>query len=257
MFAKTLDRAKDDFFSQPQVQVPIREFFGKSPMFYRKMQAMGAIFTGDLDVLRSWVESSGWYPIAVTETRGLVMIMAMDYEHSDVGPYRELALAVPVSRSLSHSFKEVLNGNIDAVIRELPVNTLPAVYGGIDYFGFPKYLTDIDFRETATHRVCTVLDSRTKQLIVEFEMRKPRVWSSDRVFSFRTYSEKEATPLKGLVELNPEHWGGSILPWDAKVRTGPCDRAAAFRELHLGKSLLNLYMPNGRGILHMPEVLQK
>jgi hypothetical protein len=44
----------NSFFARhPQREIPIREYTGKSPLFYPRMQMIGAVFTANLRAVRT------------------------------------------------------------------------------------------------------------------------------------------------------------------------------------------------------------
>ncbi|MBI4247871.1 MAG: hypothetical protein HY611_00075, partial [Elusimicrobia bacterium] len=146
-----------------------------------------------------------------------------------------------------------------AHVAALPVTTETALYGGIDFFNYPKYLADISFRETATHRVCTLRDKESRELIAEFEGRKipTRTCAAEEEnkLTFYTYPWIGARPHRAKLLINQIERGGACLRRGASLRLGSHPRAEAFRALSIGAQAQYLYAPKCQAVLFAPEAV--
>ena len=250
------------FAGVEQEDVAIRDFKGKSPLFYREAHIMGAVFTADLDALRKALPDPWYRPFQILPGRGLIALHCMEYRDTDIGPYNEVSLAIPVRRSGSLPPLELLSslrsGDHHAYIADLPVDTEPALYGGIDFFNYPKYLADITFRETSTHRVCTLRDRDTHDLILEFEGRRLAARTaapSERdLLTLHTYPRIEDRPNHARLLVNRIE-RASRLCRGAGLRYGPHPRADAFKNLLIGRLVHYAYAPRCQAILFKPRAL--
>lgn len=186
----------------------------------------------------------------------------MEYKQSDIGPYNEVSLsfAVQYGKKTHHTFihllKSTLKSDYYGFIKELPVTTDVALYGGIDYFNYPKYLADITFRETATHRVCTLRDKESSELILEFEARKIKIRSKSNIMTLNSYPIKDGRPLHGKVFIHQKEFGVSFLVPRVSLRLGDHPKSQPFHELNLGKQIQFLYSPSCEGILFEPTLIE-
>ena len=143
---------------------------------------------------------------------------------------------------------------------DLPVTTEIAVAGGVQWFNFPKYLADISFRETLSHRICTVRDAETKDMIVELEGRRipdQRLWGSMLPETLRTFDvilmpHVNGSPRKARMRIQMEQFAMTA-GFGASVRFGDSARAATYSEAVSGPVSHYLFAPKCRGILFEPE----
>lgn len=256
--------AGDFFAGHKQKDIRIRRYKGKSPLFYRDVSFMGAIFTADLDALIGLLPDRRFQPIQALPGIGLVAIHCVEYRDSDIGPYNEVALSIairrgrrllPVPTQLS-ALRSFLTQSFHAHIRQLPVTTDVALYGGLDYFNYPKYVADISFRETKLHRICTLRDKKSMDLILEFDGVKIRTSDSPRKMLFNTYPQKDGRTLHAKMAVNLLTRGEAFVGKCASFRLGRHPRAVPFRELKLGRPVHYLYAPAAEAILFMPETLR-
>ncbi len=249
------------FAGHKQRDVKIRQFKGKAPMFFPEVHMMTAVFTADLDVVRSWLPDKRYHPLKIGRRRGVAAIHCMEYRETDIGPYNEVSLSVGVHHgrlpalSPARLVGSLLTGGYHGYVKELPVNTEVSLYGGIDFFNFPKYLADISFRETADHRVCTVRDKETLDLILEVEGRKIRTLKPPSLMTLNSYPQKDGKTLHAKTMVNQRRWGRTFLLRNMTVRLGEHPRAQPFKELALGKQLEYLLAPSCEAILFMPSTV--
>lgn len=247
------------FAGYQQKDVPIRQFTGKSPLFYPKVHMMSAVFTADIDVIRGWLPDKRCKPLRVGRRRGLAAIHCFEYKDTDIGPYNEVSLSVGVHYGRLPAFSPArllstaLTGGYHGYVKELPVDTEVSLYGGLDYFNFPKYMADISFRETTRHRICTVRDPATMDLIVEVEGRKIRTEKPPAKMTFNSYPVKDGKTLHAKTLIHTRRWGKTFLLGNSSVRIGRHPRSAPFTELDLGKQVEYLFAPECEAILFMPQ----
>lgn len=247
------------FAGYSQTPLSVRQFAAKSPLFYPKLNFMAGIFSADVEAIRSLLPDSSMKPLRITKGRALAAIHCLEYEECDIGPYNELSLSFPiqVGRRKLPSFAEILRsillGKFHAYVQDLPVTTEVALYGGLDFFNFPKYLADLTFRETAMHRICTLRDLESHQLILEIDGRKIPTIHHGRRAELTTYPVKDGHTLRATVKMNWQRYGLSLLSSACSIRTGPDPRAELYQGLRLGGPLAYLYVPRAEGILFLPE----
>src|ERR1035437_5884139 len=166
------------FFSGiEQEDIAIRQYAGKSPMFFRNFQLMAGVYTSDLAVCKSLVPNSKYHVLQILPGRALIGIHCMEYLDSDVGPYNEVSISVGIAPKQTlfspvNILKSAITQNFHAYILQLPVTTEVAYFGGVDYFNYPKFVAKIDFEERDGCRVCTLSESGTGKMILTFEGKK-------------------------------------------------------------------------------------
>lgn len=246
-----------------QEPVSIRGVPGKSPMFFRDFSLMGGVFLADAARVRAALPR-GYRPLTLPLGRALVAVHCMEYKDSDIGPYNEVSLSIALNRgrlpftSLAQAARSVLTRTYHAYVKALPVTTETALYGGIDFFNYPKVLADISFHETAAHRVCTLRDLASRDLILEFEGRRTSTRSpaaqEDDLMTLYTYPEMDGRPRRAKLLVKRLECGTKLLR-GARLHLGSQARADEFKGLGIGRVVEYLYAPRCQGVLSLPEAL--
>lgn len=250
------------FDAYKQEPVSIRGAPGKSPLFFRDFHLMGGVFLADLARVRAALPKRWYRPLKLPLGRALVAVHCMEYKDSDIGPYNELSLSIALKRgwlplmSLFQAARSLRSRTYHAYIKSLPVTTPIALHGGLDFFNYPKFLADISFRETAAHRVCTLRDKDSRDVLLEFEGRRIATWAcapkdEDRMTLY-TYPEIEGEPRRAKLLVNRLEHGTSYLR-GAALRLGPEPGAGEFSALGIGAVVEYLYAPRCQGVLFKPE----
>ncbi len=253
----------NDFFSPyAQEDVRIREFPAKSPLFYRDLGMMAGVFSADLAVVRSMLPDSRLRPIRIGRRRALVALHCFEYRDSDIGPYNEISLSIGLALgsrwrpSALAAFESLRSGHFHGFVRQLPVTTKVAVYGGIDFFNYPKYLATISFRDEGKTRSCSLVDRETGEEILSVQGRAVarRKLPSPKVLTMHTYPEMDGETREARVKLKLQGASESYLLDDISVTPGKHPRADDFRRLRLGRPLHYIVAPRCEAILFAPKV---
>jgi hypothetical protein len=185
----------------------------------------------------------------------------MEYERCDIGPYNEVALTLAVRLgggrwpSPLAALGAWLKGEHHGFVSELPVTTEIALFGGLDYFGFPKFLAEIDFRQTRAHRICTLRDAERHDLILEFEGAVLPTRGSARREVFHTYPQREGQTLHARMLIEKQRHAVALAPGRAALRLGNHPRGQALAELRLGRPLAYTFAPRCQAVLFEPETI--
>jgi hypothetical protein len=249
-----------------QEDLPIRDFVARSPLFYREAHVMGGFFTADLAWAQALLPTSRHRALRLLPGRTVIGVHCLEYRHSDIGPYNEVAVAVAVrcgrwpGLDAAALARAALTERYHAYVATLPVTTAAALHGGVDVFGYPKFLADISFSATATHRTCRVRDRETGELILEVcgARLRTRCFRQDvprdrlKVMTLSTYPVKDGQTLEARLLVNQIERGISVGRADLCVRVGP-GAGAPLRGLALGRPLQYLYAPRCEAILFAPR----
>lgn len=254
------------FAGIPQEALQIRQYAAKAPMFFRDLGAMGGIFTADLSYSTSLVPTPLHHPLAIFPGRAVVAVHCLEYRHSDVGPYNEVSLSVAIAygrKPILGAAKlawAALTGSFHAYIVQLPVTTHVALVGGIDVFNFPKYLADISFEETDSHRICTVRDTETHELILKIAGAKIRTCDFPqedlrhlKTLTLNSYPCKDGSTLEARVTMNVKKGRMLYARRRMELTIGSHPQAEMWRKLDIGRQLSYVYAPSAEGILFRPN----
>jgi len=250
------------------VQEPIsyHGIAARAPLFYRRARMMAGVFTADLAALRAEMPTRRHHPLAIRPGRGVVAIHCLDYQECDIGPYREVSLSTaivhgaPPWASALDLARATVTGVYQVCVLQLPVDTEAALWGGLEIFGFPKWLAAISFAETAGRLVCTVKDPSTGALVLEVSGEAIAVREHAqtdraklRTLTMTSYPVKEGQTLRARMDLNLLASGSAFTGRSMTLSLGPDPHADVLRRLGLGRLVQYRYSPRCEGILYRPE----
>lgn len=256
--------APNRFFADvPQRDILIRGVPAKSPTFYRDVRMLMGVFTADLGACRAELANHtvDLAPLTILPGRALVAIHAFAYRDTDVGPYGELAVSIAVRPPGSHLpgplavAHSVLTGAFHAVVIAMPVTTEVALWGGLDYFNYPKTLADIAFTEAATTTTCTLRDRDTDGLALELIGKHLAANAAPSICTFTSYPVMDGRLTRARVRLRllaaGKRYGGGLT-----LALGPTTAMGRrMARLGLGKLLMYWDVPRAEAILYAPEPL--
>lgn len=138
------------FFQQiEQVKAPWGNRTICLPVFYYDVAMLSAQFLAPIATIQQFLPSARMQPLRVTPWHCVVSISAFEYRDSDIGPYNEVSIGIPV---MVDEPSPLFIGTLRKVppvlkvyIRHLPVTTEIARAAGVDFAGYPKFLADITF----------------------------------------------------------------------------------------------------------------
>jgi hypothetical protein len=171
------------------------------PILYRDASWIGVFFEVDPKVARETLSPHGLEPWEVFG-RALGAIYAWDYRDSSIGPYREVGLGLqaklPGTRpSLLQFARNMLAQDEQGIwVESLPVTTSAACDAGIEVWGYPKYVTEIQTNIGPEGSLVT--------LSGELTLRVPRPTVFTKQLPIATYSRCKGTLLRTCIEVDTE-----------------------------------------------------
>lgn len=252
---------KGDFFKgvvQWELTSEEFNFKGKLPVFYYDNTAMTAIYTASTAMVRRLLPRHDMHPVEVKRGRALVAFTAFEYRDSDIDPYNEFSISFPITFQKKNIpgltvLSMMARRYFTAYVWQLPVTTERARIGGVEMYGYPKFLADIVFSDEGSMLSCALSEKGENILTLKGKKLKT---SQEKVNRFKTFSIKEGVPLAANVYMNPLEFGKSISKKAAQLTLGDHDIAKQLRSLDLSeKPLFFQYMPMMEAILYGPRNL--
>ncbi|MBC7253352.1 MAG: acetoacetate decarboxylase family protein [Actinobacteria bacterium] len=226
------------------------------PVLYREVFAVAGIFLAPTLKLRDLLPTSKLVPVEVMPGKGLLAVMAFDYRDTSIGPYREMGIAVParyrprLNPMLIPPLRMAASLTFEAFVWQLPVTTDIALRAGVDIWGYPKFLGEIEFEEGDKAVTCTLKEKGEHILTLEVRKSPPRMKT---YFDLNTYTVKDRelllTPIRGI----STSLGRSFIPGTARIALGEHGISRKIREIAPGKSIHSLYIPRARMLLPEAE----
>jgi len=256
--------ATQDFFTgvtQEQVLISGRAF--PAPVFYRDLSFDAYVYECDTATVQKFLPSPSYLPIRLPFRKCLTALICFEYRATDVEPYNEVALCVPLAGFGEHllpdwlfSFLDLSLGTLHAHIIHLPVNTDLALRGGLDFFGYPKFLAGIHFEDKQKKHSCELRDADDNFLTLRISRERGRgIALGPQAMTFCTYPVRRGKTLRATFNLQFDDMHVDALPRHIRLETGAGEMAEA-AGLLLTTPLMSVYARKGRGILQLPAVSQ-
>ena len=251
----------DDFFGGvEQFEAFIGDRLVKSPTFYRDATSFTLIMPANLMALRRILPDPRFVPAQVLPGIGALMLTALEYKDTDLGPYNEFSIGVALNspdfmQIPCYNFaRQAIRGSFDSFILRLPVTTEIALRGGVDLYNFPKFIARIDFDEEDGWTSCDV--SEDDEMICRVKGRKvPTPRSGMIKMISRTYQFQQ--PQSCELKMNAKQYAMVAGRGNAELVLGASHPVAK----ELGGLLLTttplayMYIPSMEAILYGPEHL--
>jgi hypothetical protein len=250
-----------DFFSGvEQVDVSMGDVKAKLPLFYRKARAFSAVFPAKLWKVRKAVPDRRFVPAQIAPGVAAIQLGAFEYYDVDIPPYNEFAMCIPLNSAHFlqipgyNLLRQMIRMEYDTYFHHLPVTTEVALRGGVDYYGFPKFLASIDFSDTEEWVDCELKEG--EELICGFRGRKVNTPRSG-IIKFFCHLYQDRLPQTAEGKMNAQSYALSFNPSHAELFLGSSHPIAReLSELLIStKPLMYLYVPDLQLILYGPENL--
>lgn len=227
------------------------------PILYRDVYAITGVFVAPTLALKEVLPTSRLVPAEIMPGKGLLGIMAFDYRDTSIGPYRELAIAVParyhprINPPVIPALRMAASISFEVFVWQLPVTTEVALHAGIDIWGYPKFLAEIEFEEGEKTVRCSLSEKGEHILTLEVRKSTPKMKS---YFDINTYTVKGEELLFTSIKGISSSLGRSFIPGTARLTLGEHSLSRKIREMAPGKSVHSLYIPRAKTILPEAEM---
>lgn len=243
-----------------QSEFPMELFdrVGKLPVFYYDNSSMTAVFTASTKQVRALLPDPQMHPIELMPGRCVVAFSGFEYRDTDIDPYNEFSISFLISyghRTLPgmHLLRGLASRCFEAYVWKLPVTTEIARWGGVELYGYPKFLADINFKRNAAHTTCTLAEGGKLILSLQGQALEG---GPAKPLRYRAYSMKNGIPLCANVYTNPLQYAQTMSPGSASLVLGEHDIARQLHALDLSSSpLMYQYCPRNELVLFGPRNL--
>jgi hypothetical protein len=143
----------DDFFRVPRTLHRTRAGLVDLPILYRDASNVVALFQADRRGAERLLDGTGLEPAITRGEQALVGLSFYEYRDTTVGVYNEVGTAIfarklgdhGVLPGLAELYIDPRKRHVGAWVVDLPVTTEAANAAGRDLWGYPKFVTAIDF----------------------------------------------------------------------------------------------------------------
>jgi hypothetical protein len=152
------------------------------PIIFDDTSVIATLVTAGAEPATETLRPHGLRPL-MWRRRALAMVVVFDYRRTSIGPYREATLSFCVMR----------HGRVGFWVDKLPVTTDLACAAGQEIWGYPKWVTSIDWRRDGS----TIRAAVGNELVVEVgNSRAPAV---PLPLSFTTFTELDGRLVRTRV----------------------------------------------------------
>jgi hypothetical protein len=226
------------------------------PIRYLDFSAMIGGFTARADKLQGLLPSKRLKPALFTPGKGVIAFSAFEYrELVDIPKYNEFAISIPVLYEPSVNIPGLpllapqWFKTYGLYVHHLPVTTVLARDGGIEIWGFPKFLAEITFEEMGESLRCRVRAEGKDIITLEGEKLATKPQSTE----WPTYSVKGDELLKTRTQVQGE-MGVSALRGGVTYTLGDHPIADELRSLDISdKAVQYIYAPQLQSMLYPGE----
>ncbi|MEW5944908.1 MAG: acetoacetate decarboxylase family protein [bacterium] len=255
------DKADDFFRGVYQIETVFEGGKAKFPIFYREASSVTALFPASMSGLRRIMPGREFHPLPVLPGVGALAVTAFNYRDTDIGPYNEVSISVPISYGAppllpaAGLLAALRRGEFHVYIHHLPVTTKIALDGGVIVYNYPKFLSEIAFEEAGDH-VFVKLEQEGRFILSMKVGKLPA--GAGRRFRFLTYPVKEGRAQVAPVLFNAGRMGVSFSGGAAELELGGEHPVAVeTKKLLLRRRPLQVqYVPEFQAILYGPALLE-
>jgi hypothetical protein len=225
----------------------------KLPYFYYENTSLVAIFLASSSKIEHLLPHPDMKPIEFIPRRCIVAFAAFEYRKTDFEPYNEVSISFLISFGQRQIpvftvAKMLLSRTTSSYVWQLPVSTEHARAGGVDLFGYPKFLADIIFEKSDDWVTCTLAEGG--QNILQLRGRRLPT-KRGKLLHYITYAVENGSPLAADVLVNPVEYAEAYGGREVELELGSGHHVSnVLEQVDLGKqALVYQYSPINEAIL--------
>jgi len=250
------------FFSGiPQVDFELGGHQFKLPLFYRDVSSVTAIFPAKAGALAEVLPHAGLSVTTIAPGVAAVAVSIFEYRDSDIGPYNEMAVSIPVtfekrSLPLGTLLAQMRSRTLSAYVWHLPVTTEVARLGGVEIYGYPKIVANIEFEATAGRFSAVLRDEHRRVVGLSGEL--PQREQVGARIRYITYAMKQGRLIEAQVLVQAQALAETNRPSGIRLElddTHPIGKDLA-RVLLVRRPIMVQWMPRFQSVLHAPTFLE-
>ena len=243
--------ASDDFFAEVEhPSISWRQYQLHVPVFYQDITFTSASFLAPIAGIGALLPSSRLKPYRVTPWHSVLSVTAYCYRESDLGPYNEVSIGVPVTLDKQVPLFTGVLRKLPPLpltyVHSLPVTTEIARAVGAEFAGYPKFVAQIDFAEQDGWLVCELRENDQSILTLSGRLLPVKTYPRYRVDPI---TQRQGYLLRSELVLSERDMGASKNRDDVRLELGRHPISQELRALHLGRALDYGYCPHAQAIL--------
>jgi hypothetical protein len=246
--------------SRPGNTIIHGDFSYELPILYFRDDLFLVFFSADYRRVRQAMPSDRLHPVVLPGGRAMVGLAAFNYLETSIGPYGEVAVAIPAvygpkaPPTLIPALLEAGYPGFGLVVLHLPVTGTVPRNGGRGIWGYPKFVADMHFTITPEYYECR-LDEEDEHILTMRAARRG-LFRKDRK-PLVTYTVKEGMLIKTTVAQQGSY-RLALGSTGSFALFGHHPVADSIKRLGLGpRPLLTRYYVERSAILPVGEVIEE
>lgn len=227
------------------------------PTLYYDCRFIGTYFPVKTSRARTLLPHANFKPIEIWPGTVMMGITAFEYHDTSIGPYNEIGISIPTVFPPRFIFPLLTamamrrKGIIHTYILHVPVTTDIAMKGGIYFWNYPKFLSEISFQDKGDN--LEVVLKEKGEMILKLNSKKPVLNQSGKL-EIHTYSIKENVVMHGLIEGWAPKLGLMMKGTIAEIELGEHWISKELSALKFGKTAKGvIYGEGAMTKLHEPD----
>lgn len=223
------------------------------PYFYYDNLLLAAVYTASTSKVKRLIPHPDLLPIELYPGRCLVAFAAFKYRKTDKNPYNEVNISFLVSYRvrpypLITMVKALRSRVFPTYVWQLPVNREHDRAGGVDLFGYPKFIADIQFSEDEDRIGCVLSVSGSEILRMTGRVLPAK---QGKPIRYLTYAVENGTLVSTNFLVNPLEFVESRRQSDFVLELGKDHPiCTAIGNIELAENpLIYQFSPRGEAIL--------
>lgn len=228
------------------------DFQFKIPIYYYDTTSITAIYTADTRTIKALLPLPEMNPVELLPGKSLVAFTGFEYRNTDIDAYNEFAVSFVITYDKIQipgvtAMLQMARRCISAYVWQLPVTTEIARLGGVELYGFPKFIADITFEKNDSRITCHVTENSRHILSLTGSVLPT---APEKINQYITYSVINNIPLKTNVYINPKQFAQSRDSRAASLELGDHSICSTLKGIGLSESpVIYQYSPVNQGIL--------
>jgi len=194
----------------------------KLPVFYYDNTSITAIYTASTNKVKKLLPHPAMNPIEMLPGKSMVAFTAFEYRKTDIDPYNEFSIAFLITFDKRQvpgltALWQLARRCFTAYVWKLPVTTEIARFGGVELYGYPKFLADITFERSREWIECRLSEKGEKILTLKGKILPT---TRGKITRFVTTSIVDEIPVTANVVVDPLEFAQSRDPQSAILELG-------------------------------------
>jgi hypothetical protein len=232
------------------------------PILYYRDDAFALYFTADYEKVKAAMPSDRLQPVILPGNKAIVAICAFNYIDTSIGPYGEVAVALPaVFDKQMTSFSGLLAAiresgypGFGVVVMHLPVTRVEARDAGRGEWGYTKFIADMHFSISPEYLECRMLEGETP--ILDLRLKRKGFYLQDKK-PLTTFSVRNGDLIKTVIPQKATK-RISLMPGGSSLELGEHPVAESIRNLGISnRPFMSVYFPERAGILPSGSVIEQ